>query len=488
MLSHPSRAGAILSVLNHGRDLVTEAWDYSDETSPNTVGKKAALNLFLAHGGDDFSNYEYGPASDLYVPIFGTYNDDAPVVATLSAYVYWQGLFENVLRAEDIGIIVLLENSCGQEFTYEINASVAKYIGAGDLHDSKYDHMKVATEFGFFTGYEGNYTDVPKGQCIYRLQIFPSTTMENSFLTNEPLQFSMILASSFLFTCGLFLLYDFLVERRQRMVLSSAEKSNAVVNSLFPKEVRDRLYQEGSPKVSGNRRNKADFLVSYDPEEHRDLEEERMAIADLYTGCTVCFMDVVGFTKWSSGREPSQVFKLLETLYKSFDKSAKCLDVFKVETVGDCYVAVTGVPKVQEDHAVLMAQFAAACCIKVGQVTQSLSDQLGGDTAMLNLRVGMHSGDVTAGVLRGDKARFQLFGDTVNTAARMESTGESSKIQVSGSTAELLKAAGKGLWVQPREREVDVKGKGKLCTYWLQINVVDFPGSASSGEDQRIEE
>jgi hypothetical protein len=83
------------------------------------------------------------------------------------------------------------------------------------------------------------------------------------------------------------------------------------------------------------------------------------------------------------------------------------------------------------------------------------------------LRVGLHSGPVTAGVLRGEKSRFQLFGDTVNTASRMESTGERTKIQVSQETADLLMAAGKSHWLKPRDEVVVAKGKGEMKTYWL---------------------
>lgn len=128
-----------------------------------------------------------------------------------------------------------------------------------------------------------------------------------------------------------------------------------------------------------------------------------------------------GFTAWSSTRDPSQVFQLLESIYNSFDEIAKSRKVFKVETIGDCYVAVTGLPDPQPNHAVIMARFATECMIKMKEVTRRLETSLGPDTAELCMRVGLHSGPVTAGVLRGDKSRFQLFGDTVNTASRMES-------------------------------------------------------------------
>ena len=109
------------------------------------------------------------------------------------------------------------------------------------------------------------------------------------------------------------------------------------------------------------------------------------------------------------------MFTLLETLYGNFDQHAKKLKVFKVETIGDCYVAVCGLPKPDEYHAVAMCKFAHYCRSQMERLTKELEPELGEGTTDLKLRVGLHSGPTTAGVLRGEKARFQLFGDTVNT-------------------------------------------------------------------------
>jgi len=131
-----------------------------------------------------------------------------------------------------------------------------------------------------------------------------------------------------------------------------------------------------------------------------------------------------------------------------------------------------------------MAKFARDCMEKMEVLTLELVDKLGEDTADLKMRVGMHSGSVTGGVLRGQKARFQLFGDTMNTASRMgeyshftcghevsqylESTGLKGRIQVSEATADELRQKGKEGWLTPREEKVVAKGKGEMQTYWVR--------------------
>jgi len=103
------------------------------------------------------------------------------------------------------------------------------------------------------------------------------------------------------------------------------------------------------------------------------------------------------------------VFTLLENVYQAFDRIARKRQVFKVETIGDSYVAVTGLPEPQDNHAIIMARFARDCRTRMEEVTRQLETTLGPDTGDLCMRFGLHSGPVTAGVLKGEKSRFQLF-------------------------------------------------------------------------------
>jgi class 3 adenylate cyclase len=182
------------------------------------------------------------------------------------------------------------------------------------------------------------------------------------------------------------------------------------------------------------------------------------------------FADIAGFTAWASTREPIQVFKLLEHIYGSLDKVTKRRGIFKVETIGDCYVAVAGMPEPRDDHAVAMARFARIAMSTIVETCQHLELSLGPDTADLTFRIGLHSGAVTGGVIRGENARFQLFGDTMNTAARIESTGSRGAIHISKATADLLIEADKVAWVKPRPERVVAKGKGELETFWLVLD------------------
>lgn len=268
------------------------------------------------------------------------------------------------------------------------------------------------------------------------------------------------------------------VQQRNEKLIVNAAKSSAVVSSLFPGTLRDRVInQSDQNNLRATSRNNGANLKSF-LAKGGDMIESSEPLADFFVETTILFADLVGFTAWSSVREPTQVFTLLESVYSAFDKIAMRRGVYKIETVGDCYVAVTGLPEPRKDHAVAMARFARDIIYKMSELTKSLETSLGPGTADLTIRVGIHSGPVTAGVLRGERARFQLFGDTMNTCSRMESSGVAGRVHVSKETAQLLIRAGKESWIYPREEKVYAKGKGELETFFLHLG-------ASHSSDQQ---
>ncbi|CAB9496134.1 Receptor-type guanylate cyclase gcy [Seminavis robusta] len=286
-------------------------------------------------------------------------------------------------------------------------------------------------------------------------------------------------------------------------VITKAAAEASIVSNLFPPAVRERMIQDAQIKArrlkdlkSANKQKQKDVFVNGETGERSVLSKSRLntlltsegifgskPIAELHPYTTLMFADLVGFTAWSSVREPSQVFTLLEILYHSFDMIAQRRRVYKVETVGDCYVAVCGLPKPRKDHAAVMARFANDCLNRLLKLVKALEKSLGPDTSNLGLRIGLHSGQVVAGVLRGDKGRFQLFGDAINTASRMESTGVCNRIQASSETAELLIQGGRQNWLIPRDDLVEAKGKGKLQTYFIRINEASKASDVSDDGD-----
>ncbi len=188
--------------------------------------------------------------------------------------------------------------------------------------------------------------------------------------------------------------------------------------------------------------------------------EEGTTIADRFEGVTVLFADIHGFTVMSQRLPPKELVALLDELFSRFDEVADRFGLEKIKTIGDAYMMVGGVPKTVEDHAARVARAALAML----QVVRNIGRAKDSD---LSMRIGIHSGEVVAGVIGRRKFAYDLWGDTVNTASRMESHGEPGRIHISAVTKELL---AKGFQTSERG-QIDVKGKGLMHTYWLEAEV-----------------
>ncbi|CAB9501958.1 Receptor-type guanylate cyclase gcy [Seminavis robusta] len=417
--------------------------------------------------------------TDLIYPVFDSFGANRTVAGFLMSPLMWRLNFEKIVPENLGGFIAVIKSKQSDPFSYLIEGPKATYLGIQDPHASKYDDMFVFQNMGETLQVQHSprdraYDTVEVDFGEYVLYIYPTEQLESQYITNKPAVYASIMASVFLFTIFVLVVFDCLVARRQQVVMKKAVESRALISTLYPEQVRERLFED-EPQGNAERRKWKN------PGEAGIQVGSNKAIATLYESATILLMDLAGFTKWSSTRTPSDVFELLETLYQSFDRIAWKRGVYKIETIGDCWVGVTGVPNPQEDHAPRMAKFAAACQVRMGQlVAYKLADRLGADTANLKLRVGMHSGPITGGILRGDKGRFQLFGDSINTASRMESNGVPGKIQVSQSTADELIRHGHQDWLTEREDKVEAKGKGLMTTYWVAVKSSKSTGTRSS--------
>lgn len=186
------------------------------------------------------------------------------------------------------------------------------------------------------------------------------------------------------------------------------------------------------------------------------LKSNDMRIADYYESVTVMFADLVNFTQISEHMPPSQLIDLLSQVFLRFDELAEKYQVEKIKTIGDAYMVISGAPVVCEDHAYRIA----AMAIEMTSALQEVSAKTGVD---LHMRIGIHTGSVVAGVIGSSKFSYDLWGDTVNLASRMEETCMTDAIQVTQQTRHALHDK----FTFTARSNVEVKGKGVLDTFIL---------------------
>jgi class 3 adenylate cyclase len=210
-------------------------------------------------------------------------------------------------------------------------------------------------------------------------------------------------------------------------IRESREKSDSLLLNILPRSIADRLKAGES------------------------------TIVDTFSEVTVLFADLVGFTELSTRISGSDLVRLLDDLFTTFDLLAQEQGLEKIKTIGDAYMVVGGLPVPRPDHARAVAELALAMVAAVGRTAAA-------DGHPIRVRIGIASGPVVAGVIGRNKFSYDLWGDTVNTASRMESRGEPGAIQVSEATHRLLEAD----YLLQRRDLGQVKGKGNLAAWILE--------------------
>lgn len=188
----------------------------------------------------------------------------------------------------------------------------------------------------------------------------------------------------------------------------------------------------------------------------RRLKRGEASIADAHPDVTILFADIVDFTPFTERTPPERVVELLNRAFSALDALADRLGLEKMKTWGDAYIVAGGLPEPRPDHAQAVAELALA-------MQPEIERCLGGDWPDVRLRIGIHTGPVVAGVIGSHKPSYDVWGDTVNTASRLQEHGLPGAIHVSQATAERLEA---GYRIEPRG-EVDLKGKRPMQTYLL---------------------
>jgi class 3 adenylate cyclase len=206
------------------------------------------------------------------------------------------------------------------------------------------------------------------------------------------------------------------------------EKSEMILRNIFPKTIVERL------------------------------KNGEVLIADKYLDTTILFSDLVGFTHLTKVMPPHDLINLLNKVITGFDQLSEKLGIEKIKTIGDAYLVVSGLPDVNSNHAPAIVQMAL-------EMQKFIAEFNRAENTNLQIRIGIHSGAVIGGIIGPKKFTFDLWGDTVNFASRLESTGVPGKIQVSQATYELVKNAFQFEAGEPFE----MKGHGLVQTYFLVI-------------------
>jgi adenylate cyclase len=181
-----------------------------------------------------------------------------------------------------------------------------------------------------------------------------------------------------------------------------------------------------------------------------------VVIADRFPEATILFSDLVGFTTLASRLSPSRVVELLNDLFSMFDHLAMQLGLEKIKTIGDAYMVAAGLPQERSDHAIAIADMALGMIGVIEEIGRKLGEPL-------EIRVGVHSGEVVAGIIGSHKFIYDVWGDTVNIASRMESSGVPNQVHIS---AETYRRLGGAFRCRPRG-PVELKGRGTIPTYFL---------------------
>ncbi|XP_043208813.1 soluble guanylate cyclase 88E-like [Amphibalanus amphitrite] len=255
------------------------------------------------------------------------------------------------------------------------------------------------------------------------------------------------------------------------LMLASTQQSIELKLALDQEQLKSKKLEESMKKLDDEMRRTDELLYQMIPKEVANRLRKGANPVDtceVFESVTILFSDVVNFTEICSRISPMQVVAMLNSMYSIFDRLTEFNQVYKVETIGDSYMVVDGAPEKRTNHAERICDMALDM---VDGIT-GLTDPSTGDH--IEIRVGVHSGTVVAGVVGLKMPRYCLFGDTVNTASRMESNSQAMQIHISEPTKQRL-----GPSYRTVERGgIHVKGKGAMKTYWLRSRDGRRPVSA----------
>lgn len=227
-----------------------------------------------------------------------------------------------------------------------------------------------------------------------------------------------------------------------------------VTMTLYFVRKQDFLMME----VQKEKARSEDLLLNILPKEIADrLKTGERNIADRHSDVSIMFADIVGFTPLSATMEPFQLVALLNEVFSYFDSLVVEYGLEKIKTIGDCYMVASGAPRPRADHAQALVRMAL-------QIQTQLQERRFGQGVKLSFRIGINSGPVVAGVIGHRKFIYDLWGDAVNTASRMESYGSGGAVQITQATYELISKQ----FACESGGKIQIKGKGEMAVWFVR--------------------
>ncbi len=234
---------------------------------------------------------------------------------------------------------------------------------------------------------------------------------------------------------------------------------------LLERNLAYQTMQDYLEKLEIEQKKSQELLLNILPEAIAErLKKEQGVIAEEFAAVSVMFADIVGFTQLSASISPKDLVHLLNDIFSKFDELAEKHGLEKIKTIGDSYMVVAGLPNPREDHGDAIAEMA----LDMQEAIATYREKLG---ISLSIRIGIHSGPVVAGIIGTKKFIYDLWGDTVNTASRMESHGIPDGIQITEATYLLIEDK----YEFEKRGLISVKGKGQMAAYLLEGRLeIDF--------------
>jgi class 3 adenylate cyclase len=344
----------------------------------------------------------------------------------IASSLYWVFIFF-LVRKKGMVLTAMILNSV-EVLSHQI---LAVYILGWDYG---FQYFFFLPAFFIFLGYF-NTLLIPFGisvlsLCFYLLSyyhtqhlishvILPSVVQDIFYFTNLVSIFFLLVLFSFL--------YSYAARKAESGLEKERQKSENLLLNILPHSIAQRL------------------------------KDDQSIIADHFDSTSVLFADIVGFTKMSEKLAPTELVKLLNLIFSSFDDLVEKYKLEKIKTVGDAYMVAGGFPVPRHDHTEAIADLAL-------EMRNNLKEFHEKSGQALDIRVGIHTGPAVAGVIGIKKFIYDVWGDTVNTASRMESHGIPGQIQVSEQTYEELR----NKFLLKERGVIEIKGKGKMKTYLLQ--------------------